>query len=192
MSTPSLARVRFAIAAVLLTVIGIAAVACGVLVRAYAPPIADPTATSSASAEGPISPFDDEDPAIANLQPEIRSALQQATTAARDAGYDLVVNSGWRTTEEQAALFDAAVSRYGSREEAARWVAPPERSAHAFGAAVDVGDLDASIWLGQNGGEFGLCRTYENERWHFEFRAEAIGGQCPLLYPDANHDPRMR
>lgn len=194
MSTTSSRHTRLAIIAAVLAAVIVAAVAFGVIAQSFAFPVSGSSAAPRASApmaEGPISPFDDQHPAIANLRPELRAALQQAASAASEAGFELVVNSGWRTVEQQERLFEEAVAAHGSREEAARWVAPADRSTHVSGEAIDVGDLDASIWLGDNGRDFGLCRTYENERWHFEFRAEAIGGECPPPFLDASQDPRM-
>lgn len=46
-------------------------------------------------------------------------------------------------------------------------------------------------WLARRGAEFGLCRVYANEPWHFELRPEATEGGCPPQYPDPSHDPRM-
>lgn len=50
---------------------------------------------------------------------------------------EIVVNSGWRSPAYQEELLDRAVSTYGSRDEAARWVATPKTSAHVSGAAAD-------------------------------------------------------
>ncbi|MFE6996076.1 M15 family metallopeptidase [Microbacterium sp. NPDC057659] len=156
---------------------------------------APPAAAASAASEGAdekVSPFDDRNPSITKLDPELRGALREAATAARREGYEMVVNSGWRTPQRQEQLLVEAISTYGSREEAAKWVAPAEKSSHVHGEAVDVGDLDAAIWLGQNGAEFGLCQTYANERWHFEYRASAPQDGCPEAYPDPTYDPRLQ
>jgi hypothetical protein len=77
-------------------------------------------------------------------------------------------------------------------EEAARWVATPETSAHVSGDAVDVGPADARAWLSEHGAGHGLCQVYGNEPWHFELRPEAVDRGCPPMYPDPTHDPRMR
>ncbi|MFE6736063.1 M15 family metallopeptidase [Microbacterium sp. NPDC057650] len=156
---------------------------------------APPAAAASAEPElvdGPASPFDDRNASVAKLVPELRGALREAATAAQKEGYEMVVNSGWRTPERQEQLLVEAISTYGSREEAAKWVAPADKSSHVHGKAVDVGDLDAAIWLGQNGAEYGLCQTYANERWHFEYRASAPQDGCPEMYLDATHDPRLQ
>nr|WP_217915355.1 hypothetical protein [Miltoncostaea marina] len=93
--------------------------------------------------------------------------------------------------EHQRRLFHEAVLRYGSPEEAARWVATLETSAHVRGEAVDVGPAEAMAWLVAHGAAYGLCRVYDNEPWHYELRAGA-GGGCPPVYADATEDPRMR
>jgi hypothetical protein len=71
--------------------------------------------------------FDDAYPAVANLDPALLGALRQAATDAAGDGVEFFVNSGWRSPEYQEQLLDEAVSEYGSREEAARWVATPTR-----------------------------------------------------------------
>ena len=85
-----------------------------------------------------------------------------------------------------------AVSKYGSEEEAARWVATPNTSAHVSGDAVDIGPSDATAWLSEHGAEYGLCQIYSNEPWHYELRPEAIDHGCPPMYADPTHDPRMQ
>ena len=63
---------------------------------------------------------------------------------------------------------------------------PPESSEHVAGLAIDVGPTDGALWLEQHGAEFGLCRTYANELWHFEAATEP-GGACPPMHDDASH-----
>ena len=60
------------------------------------------------------------------------------------------------------------------------------------GGAVDVGPARAATWLEEHGDRYGLCRTYKNEAWHFEYRREAITYGCPRMYADPTEDPRMR
>ncbi|HET9737332.1 MAG TPA: D-alanyl-D-alanine carboxypeptidase family protein, partial [Solirubrobacteraceae bacterium] len=59
--------------------------------------------------------------------------------------------SGWRSPQYQEQLLHGAVSEYGSEEEAARWVATAETSAHVSGDAVDIGPSDATAWLSEHG-----------------------------------------
>jgi zinc D-Ala-D-Ala carboxypeptidase len=136
--------------------------------------------------------FDDEFPAVANLDPDLLGALRQAAMDAADDEVELYVTSGWRSPEYQEQLLREAVSKYGSKEEAARWVATADTSAHVSGDAVDIGHSDATAWLSEHGAEHGLCQTYSNEPWHYELRPEAIDHGCPPMYADPTHDPRMQ
>jgi zinc D-Ala-D-Ala carboxypeptidase len=136
--------------------------------------------------------FDDEIPGVANLDHDLLGALRQAATDAADEGVEFVVDSGWRSPEYQEQLLREAVSEYGSEEEAARWVASAETSAHVSGDAVDIGPDDATAWLSEHGAEYGLCQTYGNEPWHYELRPEAIDHGCPPMYADPTQDPRMQ
>lgn len=124
-------------------------------------------------------------PAIARLDRGLRTALAAATKAARSDGIELRVTSGWRSRGHQQRLFDAAVERYRSVEEARRMVAEPDRSAHVHGDAVDIGPTDAAYWMQRHGARFGLCQTFANEVWHYELRVEP-GGYCPSPAGDAS------
>jgi D-alanyl-D-alanine carboxypeptidase len=136
--------------------------------------------------------FDDDFPAVANLDPALLGALRQAAADAAGDGVEFLVNSGWRSPEYQEQLLQEAVSEYGSEEEAARWVATAETSPHVSGDAVDVGPSDATAWLSEQGPEYGLCQIYGNEPWHFELRREALEHGCPAMYADPTQDPRMQ
>jgi LAS superfamily LD-carboxypeptidase LdcB len=135
--------------------------------------------------------FDDAIPGVANLEPALLSALRRAASDAALDGVEFSVDSGWRSAEYQASLLQQAVRKYGSEEEAARWVATPNTSAHVSGAAVDLGS-DAAAWLAERGAEYGLCPIYKNEPWHYELRPEAVDRGCPPMYADPTHDPRTR
>jgi D-alanyl-D-alanine carboxypeptidase len=139
-----------------------------------------------------VTVFDDEIPAVANLDSDLLGALRRAATDAADDGVEIFVNSGWRSPEYQEQLLREAIAEYGSKEEAARWVATPDTSPHVSGDAVDVGRSDATAWLSKHGAEYGLCQIYSNEPWHYELRPEAVGDGCPPRYADPTHDPRMQ
>ena len=136
--------------------------------------------------------FDDEIPGVANLDSDLRGALRQAATDAADDEVEFFVDGGWRSREYQEQLLHEAVSKYGSEEEAARWVATPKTSAHVSGDAIDIGPADATAWLSEHGAEYGLCQIYGNEPWHHELRPEAIDHGCPPTYADPTHDPRLQ
>jgi hypothetical protein len=128
---------------------------------------------------------DETNPAIANLDSDLRAALDRATADAAASGVAIHVNSGWRSVAYQEQLFRKAVETYGSAAEAKRWVAPPDKSAHVTGDAIDVGPATATKWLLRNGARYGLCRIYRNEPWHFELRPAARTHGCPPMYADA-------
>jgi zinc D-Ala-D-Ala carboxypeptidase len=136
--------------------------------------------------------FDDEIPGVANLDPGLLGALREAATDAADDGVEFFVDSGWRSPEYQEQLLQEAVSKYGSEEEAARWVATPDTSPHVSGDAIDIGPSDATAWLSEHGATYGLCQIYGNEPWHYELRPEAIDQGCPPMYADPTEDPRMQ
>jgi zinc D-Ala-D-Ala carboxypeptidase len=139
-----------------------------------------------------VTVFDDEFPAVANLDPALLGALRRAATDAAGDGVEMVVTSGWRSPAYQEQLLREAVSEYGSEEEAARWVANADTSLHVSGDAVDIGHSDATGWLSEHGAEYGLCQIYNNEPWHYELRPEAVDDGCSPRYADPTHDPRMR
>jgi zinc D-Ala-D-Ala carboxypeptidase len=136
--------------------------------------------------------FDEEIPGVANLDSDLLGALRRAATDAADDGVELFVDSGWRSPEYQEQLLQEAIAKYGSRAQAARWVATPNTSAHVSGDAVDIGPSGAAAWLSEHGARYGLCRIYGNEPWHYELRPAAIDHGCPPMYADPTHDPRMQ
>lgn len=132
-----------------------------------------------------LSAFDTDHPAIANLSPALRAAIQQAVTDAAAEGVVIVITSAWRSAHYQESLLSEAIALYGSVDEARKWVNTPERSTHVTGDAVDTGPWDANVWLGQWGYLYGLCQIYANEPWHFELIV-APGEHCPEPAVDAS------
>ncbi|KRB38415.1 M15 family metallopeptidase [Microbacterium sp. Root180] len=123
-------------------------------------------------------------PAIAKLDAALLDAMRQAETDAAADGVAFDVTSGWRSARYQQWLLDDAIERYGSEELARQYVATPDGSRHVTGDAIDIGSLDAQLWLSQHGWRYGICQTYANERWHFELATEP-GGTCPEMKADA-------
>jgi len=116
-------------------------------------------------------------------------AATALVAAARAAGLRaplLLPVSGFRDPERQAHLWQEALRRYGSPEEARRWVAPPGHSAHQSGRAIDFylgGSVSGSVskrnvarlratpayrWLAANAARFGFY-PYGAEPWHWEY-----------------------
>jgi hypothetical protein len=113
--------------------------------------------------------------------------FKAAQAAAKKEGQALYIASGFRSLDRQKVLFAQAVRKYGSANEASKWVSPPLISHHPWGVAIDVNYPDEPVgagWLEVNGSKFGLCRVFENEWWHFE-PVIAPGWKCPALVPDA-------
>lgn len=136
--------------------------------------------------------FDDGIPAVANLDPDLLKTLRQAAADAADDGVKFYVDSGWRSPEYQNRLLRNVVSKYGSEDEAARWVATAATSPHVSGDAADIGHSSATAWLSEHGAEYGLCQIYRTEPWHYERRTNAIDRGCPRMYADPTRDPRMQ
>ena len=154
-----------------------------VLVSALGILAAAPMSTASADVQM-LSPYDVADPAVGNLDPALRIAVQQATTAAAADGVTMTITSGWRSPEFQQQLLDDAIATYGSFAAARQYVQTPERSRHVLGQAVDMGGVGADQWLIAYGPRFGLCQIYANELWHFELATDAAGN-CPPVLPNA-------
>jgi D-alanyl-D-alanine carboxypeptidase len=129
---------------------------------------------------------------VANLDRALLAAVRRAATDAGADGVQFFVDSGWRSPQYQERLLREAIAKYGSKQEAARWVATPETSPHVSGDAVDIGRSNAAAWLSEHGARYGLCQIYGNEPWHYELRPEAVDHGCPAMYADPSRDPRMQ
>ena len=128
-------------------------------------------------------------PGTAGLKTELAVAYTVAARDAHGAGVPLRINSGKRSRAEQAALWREGVATYGSAAAARRWVLPPNESTHVTGEAVDVAPRAGAAWLQRNGYRYGLCRSFDNEWWHFEL-STFPGTGCPPRIPDASVRPR--
>lgn len=177
-----------ALAAVLTTLVGCEAAAA---LRGEPVPVRTASVHDGVVPDG-ATVFDVGVPAVSRLDADLLRALRSAATAAADDGVAFTVTSGWRSPGYQAQLLREAVSEHGSAEEAARWVATPETSAHVSGDAIDLGPTDALSWLSQHGADHGLCQIYANEPWHLELRPGAAERGCPPMYADPTEDPRMQ
>nr|WP_083877299.1 M15 family metallopeptidase [Gordonia rhizosphera] len=123
-------------------------------------------------------------PETAGLDPVLATAYSRAAAAAHAEGVPLSITSGRRTRAEQKQLWRNGLATYGSPGAARRWVLPPNESTHVTGDAIDVGPRAGATWLEVNGFRWGLCRTFDNEWWHFEV-ATVPGMRCPPMWADA-------
>lgn len=126
------------------------------------------------------------------LIPQFKARYEAAKAAAKKKGHTLAITSGYRSLKRQEYLFQRAIKRHGSVQEASKWVLPPEKSNHPWGLAIDINygvggtkGKKAAAWLEKNGYLYGLCRRYKNEWWHFE-PLVAPGQKCPAMEPYAS------
>jgi hypothetical protein len=97
------------------------------------------------------------------MRPDVAVAFDRMAVAAAAAGISLIVNSGFRSDAEQAALFAANPDP--------RWVAPPGRSLHRCATELDLGPEGAYGWLAGNATRFGFVQRYSWEPWHYGYAA---------------------
>lgn len=95
------------------------------------------------------------------MRPDVGAAFDRMAAAAAQVGLTLVVNSGFRSDAEQAALFAAHPDP--------RWVAPPGHSLHRCATELDLGPESAYGWLATNATRFGFVQRYSWEAWHYGF-----------------------
>jgi len=96
------------------------------------------------------------------MRPDVARAFDRMAAAARkEAGIDLLVNSGFRSDAEQAELFAANPDP--------KWVAPPGQSLHRNATELDLGPEGAYAWLEANSRRFGFIKRYSWEPWHFGY-----------------------
>ena len=126
-------------------------------------------------------------------------ALQEMMDACREAGYEPLICSAYRTQETQQSLFDNKVSKLEAAgkshdeavQEAGTVVAVPGTSEHQLGLTVDVVDINnqnlteeqektpTQKWLMANSWRYGFIHRYPNgksditgiiyEPWHYRY-----------------------
>ncbi len=121
-------------------------------------PAGAPTTASGGGYAGPLS-YRQGEP----MRPDVAAAFDRMVAAASADGLALIVNSGFRSDAEQAALFAANPDP--------RWVAPPGTSLHRCATELDLGPPAAYGWLAANASRFGFLKRYSWEAWHFGYTA---------------------
>ncbi len=148
----------------------------------------------------PASPADSKDAAKpgksdGGLNPEIKSRFDKMMDEAPEKVRKSVkVNSGYRSIERQKQLFDEAVKKYGSEDAARKYVAPPGRSQHNFGEAMDLdfGSLAAQEYIHRNAEKYGLKFPLPHEPWHIERIDGRDSSGTPIRTPDSSGAPDKR
>lgn len=97
------------------------------------------------------------------LDPVFAAKIQALIAA---SGGKVTVKSAFRSVERQSQLWNGALAKYGSAAAARKWVAPPGKSNHNKGNAVDLGgDLALAHKLAAG---LGLSFPMGHEPWHIE------------------------
>lgn len=120
------------------------------------------------------------DPKLAKVNDELATNITALIAKASEEGITLGITSGFRTTERQAQLWAEALKKYGSAEIARKYVAPPGKSNHEKGDAVDISYLkeqskQAQDWLDKNGLKFNLG---------FRVKTEAPGSNMGFVHTE--------
>jgi hypothetical protein len=95
------------------------------------------------------------------MRPDVAAAFDRMAAAAARDSLALVVNSGFRSDAEQAALFAAHPDP--------TWVAPPGESLHRCATELDLGPETAYGWLASNATRYGFVQRYAWEAWHYGY-----------------------
>lgn len=115
---------------------------------------------------------------VDGLTPEMKTRLAALVAAAPpNIQPSIGIYSGYRSPARQAQLYAQAVKKYGSTAAARKWVAPPGKSNHNKGEAVDLAYDGKSLsrapkevvkWIHDNAPKYGLYFPLNNENWHVE------------------------
>ncbi|GAB5503430.1 M15 family metallopeptidase [Pyruvatibacter sp.] len=132
---------------------------------------------------------------IDGLDENFYGSLYNLLSAAQGAGHEVSINSGFRSPEHQARLWENALKKYGSPEKARKWVAPPGKSQHNHGTAADLRYASdaAKAWIHENAKTHGLHFRMPWEDWHIEPYTD---GQPQTIassdhkHPPATQEPR--
>jgi len=126
---------------------------------------------------------------VGGAEVEVRTAkaFKTMARAARKAGIELAVRSGFRAHAKQARLYRQY--RRGAGNLAAR----PGYSQHESGRALDLVITQERTyrWLTAHASEFGFHRTVRGEPWHWEYIGDASKTAVELGVvngPHAGHD----
>lgn len=118
-----------------------------------------------------------------------RDAFVNMADAARAAGINLMVDSGFRSPGFQKRIIKRRMAAGETFDQAVRFVAPPGFSQHHTGRAVDLvpsearfAHTDAYEWLKEHAAEYGFVETYPEpedpsdyvywESWHWFFEGK--------------------
>ena len=123
------------------------------------------------------------------------NAFKSMSDAASKEGYGIVINSAYRSFQDQQDITDLYFKYYG-QEYVDKYIAKPGYSEHQTGLAIDVGSKSVSIfanskentWMLDNAYKYGFIQRYtkrdENltgfryEAWHYRYVGKEIAKYC--------------
>ena len=123
------------------------------------------------------------------------NAFKSMSDAASKEGYGIVINSAYRSFQDQQDITDLYFKYYG-QEYVDKYIAKPGYSEHQTGLAIDVGSKSVSIfanskentWMLYNAYKYGFIQRYtkrdENltgfryEAWHYRYVGKEIAKYC--------------
>ena len=118
----------------------------------------------------------------------VLDAFKEMFNSAKEEGYTLIINSGYRTYEEQKKIYDDYKELKGE-EYADEYAARPDYSEHQSGLALDIitygasgetfDQTDAFKWLQKNAHKYGFILRYPKDKeeitgyayesWHYRY-----------------------
>ena len=119
------------------------------------------------------------------------NAFREMSDAASKEGYQLVINSAYRSYQDQVDLMDLYLRTYG-QSYVDKYVAKPGFSEHQTGLAFDIGSRSVNVfanskeygWMQENAYKYGFIhrftKQYEyitgfrNEPWHYRYVGKEI------------------
>ena len=123
-----------------------------------------------------------------SIRKDVYNAFIEMFNVAKEAGYTLIVNSSYRTYEEQKEIYDDYESNRG-QEYADTYAARPDFSEHQTGLSLDIfspganmsnfADTETFKWLSENCYKYGFILRYPEgkeditgysyEAWHYRY-----------------------
>lgn len=133
-----------------------------------------------------------------SLRSDVKLPVEQLFAAAKTAGFDFMIASGYRSYDLQQTYFSNYSAQYGEAA-ANKFSAKPGQSEHQTGLGLDIsltsrecyldtcfGDLAAGKWLAAHAHEYGFIlrypadktaiTEYQYEPWHFRYVGSDLAG----------------
>ena len=119
------------------------------------------------------------------------NAFKKMSDEAKNEGYEIVINSGYRSYQDQVDLTNLYLNAYGQNY-VDKYVAKPGFSEHQTGLAFDIGSRKKNVfaesaeytWMKENAWKYGFIERFTKhyepitgfraEAWHYRYVGEKI------------------